>query len=320
MSLLNKLHTLIIIAAVLLGLLLAQVPFIAAHAATFIIPFLMLMLYGLFLAMPLQGLKQGFLHRKFVTISLLINFVWTPLLAYLLGYMFLSHQHALWIGFVMLMVTPCTDWYIIFTGIAKGNTVLSASILPLNLLLQVILLPIYLLLFFNQTGMLPLGSLLESIVLVIAVPFIFAHATRLLMLRSGRQGLFEERLLPTFESAQIFFLGFAIMAMFASEGGVLVNNLEVVYVMLVPLLLFFAINFIVGRLGSHWARLNYGDGASLSLTTLARNSPVALAIAVAAFPDTPLIALALVIGPLIELPILAIASHILLRAKGRLLN
>ncbi|EJF10780.1 arsenite efflux protein ACR3 family [Pontibacter sp. BAB1700] len=71
MSLLNKLHTLIILAAVLLGLLLAQVPFVAAHAATFIIPFLMLMLYGLFLAMPLQGLKQGFMHRKFVTISLL---------------------------------------------------------------------------------------------------------------------------------------------------------------------------------------------------------------------------------------------------------
>ena len=51
--------------------------------------------------------------------------------------------------------------------------------------------------------------------------------------------------------------------------------------------------------------LSYKDTVSLSLTTLARNSPVALAIAVTAFPDEPLIALALVIGPLIELPVLA---------------
>ncbi|MBF8962160.1 hypothetical protein I0P70_02785 [Pontibacter sp. FD36] len=79
MSLLNKLHTLIILVAVLLGLLLTQIPLVEAHAASFIIPFLML--YGLFLAMSLRGLKQGFLHKRFVTISLLINFVWTPLLA-----------------------------------------------------------------------------------------------------------------------------------------------------------------------------------------------------------------------------------------------
>jgi ACR3 family arsenite efflux pump ArsB len=51
------------------------------------------------------------------------------------------------------------------------------------------------------------------------------------------------------------------------------------------------------------------------LTTLARNSPIALAIAVATFPDKPLISLALIIGPLIELPVLFLASRILLRSK-----
>ena len=60
--------------------------------------------------------------------------------------------------------------------------------------------------------------------------------------------------------------------------------------------------------------LSYKDTVSLSLTTL-RNSPVALAIAVTAFPDEPLIALALVIGPLIELPVLACVSQVLLLIK-----
>ena len=60
--------------------------------------------------------------------------------------------------------------------------------------------------------------------------------------------------------------------------------------------------------------LSYKDTVSLSLTTLARNSPVALAIAVTAFPDEPLIALALVIE-LIELPVLACVSQVLLLIK-----
>ncbi len=53
------------------------------------------------------------------------------------------------------------------------------------------------------------------------------------------------------------------------------------------------------------------------MTTLARNSPIALAIAVIAFPNQPLVALALVIGPLIELPVLAIISQVLLFIKRK---
>nr|WP_301553460.1 hypothetical protein [Desulfuribacillus stibiiarsenatis] len=62
-------------------------------------------------------------------------------------------------------------------------------------------------------------------------------------------------------------------------------------------------------------KFTYEDSTSLHLTTLARNSPFALAIAVTAFPEEPLIALALVIGPLIELPILVLVSQILLRIR-----
>jgi arsenite transporter len=59
-------------------------------------------------------------------------------------------------------------------------------------------------------------------------------------------------------------------------------------------------------------RFPNSDRASLSLTTLARISPIALAIAMATFPDEPLIALTLVVGPLQELPILAFITQILL--------
>jgi len=104
--------------------------------------------------------------------------------------------------------------------------------------------------------------------------------------------------------------------MFASQGRYLLD-LMVVLILLIPILLFFIINFLLVRVVGKIVKLAYGECTSLCLTTLARNSPIALAIAVVAFPNEPLIALALVIGPLIELPVLAIVSQVLLFIKER---
>ena len=120
---------------------------------------------------PIKRNKNGFRNLKFAGTSLTINFLWTPLLAWGLGALFLSDHPALWVGFIMLMVTPCTDWYLIFTEIAKGNVALSTAILPVNLILQVLLLPIYLFLFAGIMKTVAVSVLVESIVIVIVLPF-----------------------------------------------------------------------------------------------------------------------------------------------------
>lgn len=317
MNSINKYQTLIIGIAVLFGLLIGQNPSIGNYAEYFIVPFLMIMLFGLFLNIPIKDLLKSFSNLKFFSANIGINFIWTPLFAYGLGYILLQNEISLWIGFVMLMVTPCTDWYLIFTGTAKGNTPLSTSILPLNLILQIILLPIYLLLFFGKTGTVDSSVLFESIVLVLLVPFVLAQTTIYISKQLSKDNFIDKRISPFFDKSQVVFLGLAIMAMFASQGEYLTNNIEIVLILLIPLLLFFIVNFFIGRFVSSLLKFNYEDSASLNLTTLARNSPISLAIAVTAFPNDPLVALALVIGPLIELPILALVSQVLLQIRKR---
>ncbi|MFW6289694.1 MAG: arsenic resistance protein [Mariniphaga sp.] len=299
------------------GLLAGQIAGIGKYAEIVIVPFLMLMLFGLFLNIPVKELLKSFSNLKFSITSVVINFIWTPLFAYALGALFLQNEQNLWIGFVMLLVTPCTDWYLIFTGTARGNMPLSASVLPLNLILQIVLLPVYLLLFFGKSGTVDTASLFESIILVLLVPFVLAQAIKYTAEKINRTTVVEKQWLPFFENSQVIFLGLAIAAMFASQGEYLTSNAEVVLILLLPLLLFFVINFLLGRITSVALHFTYEDSASLNLTTLARNSPVALAIAVTAFPGEPLIALALVIGPLIELPVLAIVSQLLLQIRKR---
>lgn len=316
MNILEKFQTVIILLAVGVGLLLGQ--FIFFEQNSFIIPFLLLMLYGLFLTIPLHHLKDAFKNIKFLSVSTIINFVWTPLLAWGLGAIFLADHPALWIGFIMLMVTPCTDWYLMFTSIAKGNVSLSTSVLPINLILQVLLLPVYLFIFAGTIQSVPISTIIESIVLVLVIPFTLAHLTRYLL--RNKITFLNKKLVPFFSSAQIIFLSLAITAMFASQGNYLINNLEVIYILIIPILLYFVINFLVARTVGKAMKFSYEDTVSLSLTIIARNSPVSLAIAVTAFPDQPLISLALVVGPLIELPVLAIVAQILLSLRKKQLN
>ncbi|MDR3291101.1 MAG: arsenic resistance protein [Methanobrevibacter sp.] len=308
MKLNEKLQMVLLPIAIIFGFLLSQNSQISNFSGNLTIPFLLLMLFSLFINIPLKNFKKEFINLKFIKITLLINFIWTPILSYILGYAFLNQHIDLWIGFIMLLVTPCTDWYLLFTDLAKGNMKLSLSILPLNLLLQLILLPVYIFLFTGVLSGFDLNLLIETIVLIIILPFILSQVIKYFVNVSNRLSNY-------FELIAIISLSLAIFTIFSSKGSLLFNNLWVFIILLIPFVLFFIINFILTRLVKIAIKMNYEDYISLSLTTLARNSPISLAIAITAFPNQPIIALSLVIAPLIELPILIIVTYMIKRLK-----
>ncbi|MDY3206562.1 bile acid:sodium symporter [Clostridium baratii] len=313
----NKFQSFTIFVMILLGILLGQIDSIQTYSEYLIMPSLTIMLFLVFIQIPLSEIRNSFKNIKFTSTSLVINFVWTPIIVFILGRLFLNNHPELLIGFIMLMVTPCTDWYLIFTGISKGNIALGSSILPLNIILQLLLLPVYILLIGGTSVSIDIVSLGKGVIFSLMTPLLLSIAARKLIISKIGNSTFEDKLLPKACDYQGYFLNIAIIAMFASQGKILLENYQVLFILLVPILAFFTINFIVGRLVGRAIKLNYQDSVSLSLTTLARNSPVALAIAVASFPDKPLISLALVIGPLIELPVLFLISKILLVIKLR---
>lgn len=313
----TKLQPVFIIIAAVVGIVLGQSMFFSDNMGGLIEPFLMILLFMIFLKVDIREIGRSFKNVRFSGTSILINFVWTPILAVLLGYLFLGDSMDMRIGFLMLLVTPCTDWYIVFTGMSKGNVPLNTSILPLNLILQVILLPLYLFLFLGTGSSFEMSSILTSIVLVLVIPFVLANIVKLII--SARRG--TDRLNGILDdhgdNVQLVFLCLAVVAMFASQGMLIVENPMILVQMLIPLGLFFIVNFILAQVVGRAMRFSFDDTTALTFTTLARNSPLALAIAVAAFPESPLIALVLVIGPLIELPVLSLVSGIILKMRAK---
>ena len=310
MDLIEKMEPVIIFSAVIIGLLFSNIQIVADNATYLINIFLCLMLYGLFLEVPLNELKDSFKNVKFTSTSLIINFLWTPLFGYFVGSLFLRGNVDVLIGFFMLILTPCTDWYLVFTKMAKGDLTLSLSILPINLILQIILLPIYLVLFFSTANSMDYSQLAFSLVIVIVIPFVAAQITKLVL----NNGL-KQKAAELMGSLQIWLLSLAVFCIFASQGVLLFENLNSIAVLFVPLILFFIVNTAIDLLVSEKINFTYSEYASLTMTTLARNSPLALAIAINSFPGHELISIALVIGPLIELPVLYVVSRFCLKIR-----
>lgn len=318
MELLEKLQPVIIIAAALIGLLIGKTTSFGDISVHLVEPFLMVLLYFVFLSVDEKKFKAAFLNIKFTITAVIINFIWTPIFAFGLGKLFFLKNVDMQIGLLMLMVTPCTDWYLVFTALAKGNVELGASILPLNLLLQILLLPLYLLIFFGGKANITGGSVILSIIIVLIIPFGLALLSKILEKHSKIMNKFIDKIRDFDENAEIIFLCLAIISMFASESKSLFDNPVILFKMLIPMIIFFIVNFIGVRLIGQKLGFKDEEIVPLNFTTLARESTLALAIAVAAFPDHPLISLALVIGSLIELPSLALITYIInkLRKKG----
>lgn len=309
MNLICKLQPFILVVCAGIGLFLGRNAAIGASAKLYIEPFLMALLYVLFLGIDVRKILASFRNVRYTFTATAINFVLTPIVAFLLGKIFFASSADIRLGLLMLLVTPCTDWYLVFTKLSKGNVELNISILPWNLVLQVVLLPFYLLLFLGSEVSVGVQELLGNVFLVLAIPFGASFLTKLFLWKIR---LVREFVQNQNDLLQLLCLGLAVVAMFASESDNVFSNISLLFWLFVPLAIFFVLTFGVSRSVGKWMRFSRSDTVSLVFTTLARNSPLALAIASATFSDRPLVMLSLVVGPLTELPILFLVSNILL--------
>lgn len=245
MNLIGKLQPVIIIAAALAGIILGSFTSLGSISSGLIEIFLMLLLYVLFLSVDLKQIKKSLTNIRYTGVAVVINFIITPVTAYVLGKMFFGNSVDIRIGLLMLLI-----------------------------------------------------------------PFVLSVITKII---TANKKEFQNFISEQCDNLQLLFLCLAVVSMFASEGRSLMENPMLLLEMFIPLLIFFTFTFLLAQGIGRMLKFEKRDIVALNFTTLARNSPLSLAIAVATFPDKPLISLALVIGPLIELPVLSIVSAILLR-------
>jgi ACR3 family arsenite transporter len=276
---------------------------------------LILLVYGIALGTPLGAVARSYRNRRFFAIALMDNFVIIPIIGFLLALGFLYSTPLIFVGFILYVVNPCTDWFLVFAGMAKGDVPLGLALLPVNLIVQILLIPVFLFLFAGQLIAIPLWAFVETSVIFIAIPFAGAILTNLASVRYKGADWKEHYMSSAPIQIQTVTLALIIFFMFAGQTQVIVDNLLPLSVVLVPVAIFIVVAYFVARWIGIWARLGYPEYALLSCTTIARNSPLALAISYGLFPGEPLIQVAIVIGVLVELPALVVLVKVLNRGR-----
>ena len=142
-------------------------------------PALAALLYVTFLQVPIASLAEAARDTRFISALLIANFVVVPLLvAGLLP--LLPDDDAVKIGVLLVLLCPCVDYVVVFTGLAGGDAARLVAATPLLLLAQMALLPLYLRIFLGDdiTDVLDVRPFVEAFVIIIVVPLLLAWLTQ----------------------------------------------------------------------------------------------------------------------------------------------
>ena len=294
-----------LICAILIGSLIGiSSPETGEVLGSFIDPTILALVFLLLFEVPVKGIFKGLTNIKFISIAWLVNFVVIPLVGFAIASLFLSGQALFYTGLVIYFMAPCTDWYLGFTRLAKGNVELGAALLPINMVSQLILFPVYLLMFDTVVQYKVDLSMLFQWFLQ---PLAAAIVMRIVLKQ------FMHVVLPVCKILIPIVLSLLVAQIFAANIGTLVNHLSVVPLLLSAIFVFFIVTYLIGEVVSKLAKFEYPEHCALSFTTAARNAPLMLGLTTIAIPDQPLIYATITIGMLIEFPHLTALKSILLK-------
>lgn len=260
-------------------------------------PALAVLLYVTFVQVPLLHLAQAFFDHRFVSALLLGNFLFLPLLVWGLLPL-LPHDPVLRLGVLLVLLVPCTDWFITFSQLGGGDVPRAIAVTPINLFLQLLLLPVYLWLMARAE----LGESLSlaqvwPTLLIVGLPLVLAAGTERWIEARRERAIWRERCAasPVPLLAVVVFLIAA--AQVGAVRGALHLMLAVTPVFVLFLLLAAALAWALARL----ARLPAAQGRTLAYSFGTRNSFVVLPFALSLPAGWELAAVVIVLQSLVEL-------------------
>ena len=206
-------------------------------------------------------------------------------------------------------MAPCTDWFLAFTKLANGNVQVNSALLPINLLSQILLLPVYLYVFTKRSISIPFDSFFDVLINWVLVPFVLAQILRFIITKTGKHVLVRSDMLA--EWGMLISLIFLVFSIFNTNIDSLIAEAYLIPVIFSAILVFFVVTYFLIKIISRKLGLSKEEKVSLTMTTLARNAPLMLAISIGLFPNETAIQLVLILGMLIELPHLVAVTYFL---------
>lgn len=257
------------------------------------------MMYPAMTNVRLGDVGAAFRAPRQLALVLVFNYLLAPFLMFGLANVFVADPE-LRTGLILYGLAPCIAMVIIFTYLARGNTPMALVFVALNSVIQMLLIPVYAGLLIGSVSF-DVWVVAQSVVLYLGLPLVLGVATRILVVRRrGEAGM--DALKPYLSGISILGLLFTLVVMFALKGDLILHQPLIVLEMAIPMTLFFAVMFFTVLMTGARLGFPYADAVATAFSATGRDFEIAIAIAITAF--SPTVALATVVGPLIEVPVM----------------
>lgn len=334
LSLLDRFLPLWILAAMATGLLLGRsFPWIqaaldAVRLGQTSLPIalgLLLMMVPVLAKVRYEDLGQALRQRRLLPLCLLLVWGLGPLLMFCLAWLFLADQPALRTGVVLIGIAPCIAMVLIWIDLALGNREAAALLVAINSILQVMFYALlgtfYLQIFPTWLGLdsqivrFSFAEIARAVLIFLGIPLVAGFLTRWIGVRLKGVRWYEQVFLPRIGPWALYGLLFTIVVMFALQGQAITSDPVQVIKVAIPLLLYFVLMWSIAFAVGKSSGLDYERTSALAFTAAGNNFELAIAVCISIWGVTSKQALAGVIGPLIEVPVLVALVYLSLSLK-----
>ena len=288
---------------------------------------LILMMYPPLAKVDYSLLPMAFKDKKIMSVSLLLNWIISPILMFVLAIIFLRDDPDYMVGLILIGLARCIAMVIVWNDLAKGNREYAALLIALNSIFQLMFYSFYVWLFINvlpqKLGLgsfninVPIKEVAESIFIYLGIPFIAGFVSRYFLIKLKGKNWFNGKFIPKISPITLYALLFTIVFMFSLKGNKILELPMDVVKVAIPLVIYFILTFFISFFVSKALKIPYDKNTSIAFTATGNNFELAIAVSIAVFGIHSSQAFVGVIGPLVEVPVLIVLVKISLALKKK---